>query len=227
MRHIIKLALFLLAAVAAFFVYSFTIKVADELIAYLAAGSLVGTYIGLAFAEMPTRKQQRTATAIAWCAMVIESVYGLLYVLSVQSPELFTPPLPVLFSVVLAALHGSAFSVLCFSVSMFVLGEQSIRHTEQPEDTSKQRDLAIIDAVSILVDSVQSKSVQISTPTVQHPELTAQPIDTDPTDENILYWHDIEKLSFEDLANRLNLSRSGAYARYISARNRVLKGASK
>lgn len=59
MRHIIKLALILLAAVASYYVYRFTALVADEFIAYGAACSLVCTYVGLAWARIPESQRIR------------------------------------------------------------------------------------------------------------------------------------------------------------------------
>ncbi len=133
MRHLIKIALVLLASVAAYYVYGFTSMVADQWIAYGAAGSLVGTYVGLAFAEIPARQSKRAAL-VAQGAMAIEAIYGTLYVLQVQSPELFVRPLPIWASIALAVLHGGAFSVLAFFVSMFVVNAgNDAPHMPAPE----------------------------------------------------------------------------------------------
>lgn len=122
MRHLIKVALVLLAGVAAYLVYGFTAAVAPMAVAALAAGSLVGTYIGLAFAEIPDGQQQN-AVRVAVAAMVVEALYGTLFVLSQQYPDFFARP-PVWAAVPLAALHGASFSVLAFFVSLFVFHAQ-------------------------------------------------------------------------------------------------------
>lgn len=124
MKHLIKLALVLLASVASYYVYEFTAMVADRWIALGAASSLVGTYVGLAFAEIPGEQRNR-AQLVAWAAMLIEALYGTLWVLHRQSPELFVPPLPIGLSVALAVLHGASFSVLAFFVSLFVFHAQA------------------------------------------------------------------------------------------------------
>lgn len=131
MRHLIKLALFLLAAVAAYFVYGFTAQVAPVPVAVLAAGSLVGTYIGLAFADIP-RGQRRRAQTVAQVAMGIEAAYGALYVLSLQYPAFFERP-PVVFAVLFALLHGAAFSILAYFVSMFVVHDRAEDDGGTPE----------------------------------------------------------------------------------------------
>lgn len=119
MKHLIKIALVLLAGVAATFVYGFVALVAHWGVALIAAGSLVATYIGLAFADIPDHQQKR-AGRVALGAMLIECAYGALYVMHVQDPSLFAPPLPLAINVPLAILHGAAFSALAFCVSMFV-----------------------------------------------------------------------------------------------------------
>lgn len=123
MKHLIKIALTALAAVASFYVYGFTALVAPWYVALGAAGSLVGTYIGLAFADIPI-EQRGKAMYVAWAAMITEALYGVLYVLSVQSPEVFHAPLSLWLSVPLAVLHGAAFSVMAFFVSLFVVHER-------------------------------------------------------------------------------------------------------
>ena len=149
-RHLIKIALFLLAAVAAYYVYGFTSLVAPPLFAVGAAGSLVGTYVGLAFADIPTRQRQR-ASHVAKGAMVVEALYGVLYVLSLQSPEMFRAPLSLWISVPLAALHGAAFSVLAYFVSLFVVHERS----ETEPTPADRRDEAIIVTLNRLVDRLE------------------------------------------------------------------------
>lgn len=75
--------------------------------------------------------------------MIIEAVYGTLYVLHVQSPELFSRPLQLWLSGILAILHGAAFSVLAYCVSIFVFhdagtaGAQAMpaQSQQQGEDT--------------------------------------------------------------------------------------------
>jgi len=133
MRHIIKVALVLLAGVAAYFVYGFTAQVAPLPVAILAAGSLVGTYLGLAFADIPDG-QQRNAVRVAWAAMGVEAIYGTLFVLSLQYPAFFHSP-PVWAAVPLAALHGGAFSVLAFFVSLFIFhGQRDGAVVTSPEE---------------------------------------------------------------------------------------------
>ena len=122
MKHLIKLALVLLAGVAAYLVYGFTAAVAPSWVAALAAGSLVSTYIGLAFADIPAT-QQINAVRVAIAAMVVEALYGTLFVLSQQYPAFFALP-PVWAAVPLAMLHGASFSVLAFFVSLFVFHAQ-------------------------------------------------------------------------------------------------------
>lgn len=122
MKHLIKVALVLLAGVAAYLVFGFTAAIAPSWVAALAAGSLVATYVGLAFAEIPDGQQQN-AVRVAVAAMVVEALYGTLYVLSLQYPAFFAVP-PVWAAVPLAALHGASFSVLAFFVSLFVFHAQ-------------------------------------------------------------------------------------------------------
>lgn len=124
MKHLIKVALVCLASVAAYLVYGFTSQVAPWYVATGAAGSLVGTYIGLAFAEVPIPQRPR-AIQVARGAMVVEAIYGFLFVLSVQSPEVFHAPLSLWISVPLAGLHGAAFSILAYFVSLFVVHERA------------------------------------------------------------------------------------------------------
>lgn len=122
MRHLIKIALVLLAGVAAWLVFGFGSAVLPLPVAALSAGSLVATYIGLAFADIP-QSQQARAIKVAWAAMVVEALYGTLYVLSLQYPAFFAQP-PVWAAVPLAMLHGASFSVLAFFVSLFVFHGQ-------------------------------------------------------------------------------------------------------
>ncbi len=138
MRHLIKLALVLLASVAAYLVYGFTVLIAPWPVATFAAGSLVSTYIGLAFADIPA-SQQRNAVRVAVAAMIIEALYGTLYVLSCQYPAFFAAP-PWYAAVPLAALHGASFSALAFFVSLFVFHAQ---HAAAPVVSPEER-VAII-----------------------------------------------------------------------------------
>jgi len=101
MRHLLKLSMVLLASVAVFFVYSFTSQVAPWYIAVLSAGSLVSVYLGLAYTPIPLA-QRRFAISISALAMLIEMLYGVLYVLSVQAPHLFAAPLPMWADIALA-----------------------------------------------------------------------------------------------------------------------------
>ena len=130
MKHIIKFALILLAGVAATFVFGFVSLVAHWAVALIAAGSLVGTYIGLAFADIPDHQRGR-AQHVAVGAMLIEAVYGTLYVMHIQDAALFAAPMPLVLNVPLAILHGAAFSVLAFCVSMFVVNEGAGQAVQQ------------------------------------------------------------------------------------------------
>lgn len=120
-RHIITVAGVLLAVVASYFVKEFTAQVVGKdawLVPWLSACSLVGTYCGLAFADIPT-EQQHKVKYVAGAAMFIEASYGTLYVLSLQHPGWFVG-LEWYAAVPLAALHGAPFTVLLFLVSLFV-----------------------------------------------------------------------------------------------------------
>ncbi|MEI6180999.1 MAG: hypothetical protein WCP31_09600 [Chloroflexales bacterium] len=130
MHHLIKVALVLLASVAAFLVYGFTTLIAPWPVAVFAAGSLVSTYIGLAFADISVG-QQHNAVRVAVAAMVIEALYGTLYVLSGQYPAFFAAP-PWYAAIPLAALHGASFSVLAFFVSLFVFHAQRSAEPVEP-----------------------------------------------------------------------------------------------
>lgn len=147
-RHLIKIALVCLASVAAYLVYGFTALVAPWYVALGAAGSLVGTYIGLAFADVPSAQRAR-AIMVARGAMVVEAVYGFLFVLSVQSPEVFRAPLSLYLSVPLSILHGAAFSVLAYFVSLFVVHEAHGAIEDAPADPQR---VAIVDALGAVVD---------------------------------------------------------------------------
>lgn len=136
MQHLIKLALVALASVAAFFVYGFTALVAPWYIAAAAALSLVGTYIGLAFAAIPKHQRER-AQWVAWGAMLIEAIYGTLYVLSVERPALFVAP-PLAADIAISILHGAAFSVLAFFVSLFVVHGQSEEPTSIADEVANK-----------------------------------------------------------------------------------------
>lgn len=123
MRHLLKLSMVLLASVAVFFVYSFTAQVAPWYVAVVSAGSLVSVYLGLAYTPIP-RSQRRFAISISALAMLIEMLYGILYVLSVQAPYLFEPPLPMWADIALVVLHGAPFTLLLFGVSLFIVHNQ-------------------------------------------------------------------------------------------------------
>lgn len=122
MNNLIKLAMVLLATVAVYFVYSFTVMVAPNWVAWVAAGSLVSTYVGIAYADIP-REQRKRAMYIGVAAMAIEATYGVLYMLSVQRPELFADP-NITGDIVLAVLHGAPFTLLLFFVMLFVVHQQ-------------------------------------------------------------------------------------------------------
>ena len=149
MKHLIKLALVSLATVAAYFVFGFTSSVAPLPVAVAAAGSLVGTYIGLAFATIPDRQRAR-AGRVALGAMLIEAAYGSLYVLALQYPDFFAAP-PWFVAVPVAILHGAAFSVLAYFVSLFVVNEAE---SAQPAAHAAHGDA--LDAVRLLVHELRS-----------------------------------------------------------------------
>jgi len=166
MRHTIKLALVMLAGVAAFLVYGFTSQVAPQAIAMLSAGSLVLTYIGLAFAEIPQR-QQHNARRVAWAAMIVEALYGTLYVLSHYYPGFFAAP-PWFAAIPLSALHGASFSTLAFFVSLFIFHErQRVQPAHAPADAG--------DVVRLLVDVLQQTAALPLQQTYPRPELVNSP----------------------------------------------------
>lgn len=154
MKHLIKAALFALAAVAAYFVYAFTSQVAPLVVAVAAAGSLVGTYVGLAFADIPVHQRAR-AGHVALGAMLIEAAYGSLYVLSLQFPGFFAAP-PVWVAIPLALLHGAAFSILAYFVSIFVVHEaaQPAAPVAQPAAQAAQPDA--LELLRLLVAELRS-----------------------------------------------------------------------
>lgn len=127
MKHLIKAALVMLGAVAAYFVYGFTAKVSHPGVALFAAASLVSTYVGLAYAPM-SAKQRKHAGYVAWAAMIIEALYGFHYVLELLAPQLFAPPMPFILAAWLAFLHGSAFTMIGFFVTTLVI------HAETPQE---------------------------------------------------------------------------------------------
>lgn len=149
MKHLIKLALIALATVAAYFVFGFTSSVAPLPVAVAAAGSLVGTYIGLAFATIPDRQRAR-AGRVALGAMLIEAAYGSLYVLALQYPDFFAAP-PWFVAVPVAILHGAAFSVLAYFVSLFVVNE-----AESAQEPAHAAHGDALDAVRLLVQELRS-----------------------------------------------------------------------
>lgn len=146
MKHLIKYALFSLAGTAAYFVFEFVSQVADWRVALLASGSLVGTYIGLAFAQIPPSQRQR-AVYVARAACGIEAAYGFLYVLSLQSPEAFQRPLSLWISAPLALLHGASFSILAYLVSLFVVHERGDVAQDGALSIQDQRDMAIVETL--------------------------------------------------------------------------------
>lgn len=163
MKHLIKLALVLLAGTAAYFVFEFVSQVAAFGVALFASGSLVGTYIGLAFAEIPQVQRPR-AVWVARIAMGIEAAYGFLYVLSLQSPEVFQRPLNVWLSVPLAALHGASFSVLAYFVSLFVVHEQAGVAHRGTLTVADERDRAIIGTLETIVARIESPPAPLLVP---------------------------------------------------------------
>jgi hypothetical protein len=119
-RSIIQFAMVLLAIVAMFLVYDFSLHIYPWWVALLSAGSLVGVYIGLGWAPIP-QERHKLAIGISGLAMGIEMVYGTLAGLARLSPEWFAMPLPAWAIIALALLHGAPFTVLLFFVSMLVL----------------------------------------------------------------------------------------------------------
>jgi hypothetical protein len=119
-RSIIQFAMVLLAIVAMFLVYDFSLHIYPWWVALLSAGSLVGVYIGLGWAPIP-QERHRLAIGISALAMGIEMVYGTLAGLARLSPDWFTMPLPAWAIIALALLHGAPFTILLFFVSMLVL----------------------------------------------------------------------------------------------------------
>jgi hypothetical protein len=127
-QFIIRSAMVLLAIVAMFLVYDFSLHIFPWWIALLSAGSLVGVYIGLGWAPIP-QDRHKLAIGISALAMGIEMVYGTLAGLARLSPDWFAMPLPMWAIIALALLHGAPFTVLLFFVSMLVL--HSNRDTTQ------------------------------------------------------------------------------------------------
>jgi hypothetical protein len=146
MKHLIKVALIALATVAAYFVYGFTSQVAPWPVAVAAAGSLVGTYIGLAFAAIPERQRGR-AGLVAKGAMLIEAAYGSLYVLALQYPAFFAAP-PWFVAVPIAVLHGAAFSVLAYFVSLFVVHEAAQEPAQPAQPDAAQLITLLVERLS-------------------------------------------------------------------------------
>jgi hypothetical protein len=127
-QFIIRSAMVLLAIVAMFLVYDFSLHIFPGWVALLSAGSLVGVYIGLGWVPIP-QERHKLAIGISALAMGIEMVYGTLAGLARLSPEWFAMPLPTWAIIALALLHGAPFTVLLFFVSMLVL--HSNRDTTQ------------------------------------------------------------------------------------------------
>jgi hypothetical protein len=127
-QFIIRSAMVLLAVVAMFLVYDFSLHIFPWWVALLSAGSLVGVYIGLGWAPIP-QDRHKLAIGISALAMGIEMVYGTLAGLARLSPDWFAMPLPTWAIIALALLHGAPFTVLLFFVSMLVL--HSNRDTTQ------------------------------------------------------------------------------------------------
>jgi hypothetical protein len=119
-RSIIQFAMVLLAVVAMFLVYDFSLHIYPWWVALLSAGSLVGVYIGLGWAPIP-QERHKLAIGISGLAMGIEMVYGTLAGLARLSPDWFAMPLPAWAIIALALLHGAPFTILLFFVSMLVL----------------------------------------------------------------------------------------------------------
>lgn len=146
MKHTIKFALVCLASVAAYLVYSFAALILPTPVAVAAAGSLVTTYVGLAFADIPASRQ-RTAQGVAIVAMGIESLYGVLWCLALQYPAFFSTP-PLWVSIPVAFLHGGSFSVLCFFVSLLVVHEKS-DSTDSTDNTALHSIASTLNALAM------------------------------------------------------------------------------
>jgi hypothetical protein len=111
-----------------------------------AAGSLVGTYIGLAFAAIPERQRGR-AGLVAKGAMLIEAAYGSLYVLALQYPAFFAAP-PWFVAVPVAILHGASFSILAYFVSLFVVHEAAQEPAQPAQPDALQLVTALVERLS-------------------------------------------------------------------------------
>lgn len=173
MKHIIKFSMFFLAVVSTYFVGRFTHMVAPPIVAVGAALSLVATYVGLAFADIPARRREQ-ATWVARVAMGIEAVYGTLYVLSEQTPSVFAAPMSLWLSIPLAILHGSVFSVLLYFVSLFIVHERG--ETEAPT-LADQRDQLMIETITTLRDVVQQQRLlPAASPVMELPDTKAEMI---------------------------------------------------
>lgn len=143
MKRLIHGAMVALAVVATYYVYEFTQLVAPQWVAIAAAGSLVLTYVGLAYADLPPERQHQ-AQYVAVAAMAIEAAYGFLFVLHQQSPQLFQPPLALTLSIILALLHGAPFTVLLYFVALLVV------HRPEAQEAQQDTHAALIELVAVL-----------------------------------------------------------------------------
>lgn len=201
MKHLIKMALFFLAGVAAYLVYGFTSLVAPWYVALGAAGSLVGTYVGLAFADVPPAQRPR-AIMVARGAMVVEAVYGFLFILSLQSPDVFHAPLDLWLSVPLAALHGSAFSVLAYFVSLFVVHEA---HGGAQAAPVAPQEVAIVEALGAVVEVSRAVLARLDEPrAIPAPE----PRQLAPADDADVVQIGAQSYSVRQLAAQLGMPES-------------------
>lgn len=121
-QYMIKWAMVALAVVACYFVYSFSATILPWYAALATASALAATYIGLAIADIPPSRQ-RYALYIATAAMVVETTYGILFTLSEMRPQVFDN-MDLTGDIMLAILHGGAFSPLLFLVTLFVFHQQ-------------------------------------------------------------------------------------------------------
>jgi hypothetical protein len=211
-RSIIQFAMVLLAIVAMFLVYDFSLHIYPWWVALLSAGSLVGVYIGLGWAPIP-QERHRLAIGISALAMGIEMVYGTLAGLARLSPDWFAMPLPAWAIIALALLHGAPFTILLFFVSMLVL--HGNRDTTQVVDnpyvivrdmSDQQREM------SLQMEAMSKQIERLSTPALTD---DAPHMDTATDDPERAY---IDKLTAEygsvtNAARAMGVQRQTLYNR--------------
>jgi hypothetical protein len=210
-QFIIRSAMVLLAVVAMFLVYDFSLHIFPWWVALLSAGSLVGVYIGLGWAPIP-QERHKLAIGISALAMGIEMVYGTLAGLARLSPDWFAMPLPTWAIIALALLHGAPFTVLLFFVSMLVL------HGNTDNDNAQ----VVNDPYIIIAEQQQQMARQIEAMTqrierLSTPALTdnAPHMDTTTDDPARAYLDSLtaEYGSLTNAAKELGVKRQTLYNR--------------